>query len=74
MRFKKRTLYIPATASMDMSKKHKQLEKEKTCTGCDKMFPEHELTLCRARKNMETICLCPGCFIESPYYYSEWGA
>ncbi len=45
-----------------------------SCTDCDKLFPEHELTLCRARKNMETICLCPGCFIESPYYYSEWGA
>ncbi len=45
-----------------------------SCTDCDMMFPEHELTLCRARKNMETICLCPGCFIESPYYYSEWGA
>ena len=42
-----------------------------SCTGCDKMFPEYELTLCRVRKNMETICLCPQCFAESPYgvYY-----
>lgn len=31
MSFKNRTLYIPAPASMDMSKKHKKLLKEKTC-------------------------------------------
>ena len=31
MSFKNRTLYIPATPSMDMSKKHKKLLKEKTC-------------------------------------------
>jgi hypothetical protein len=38
-----------------------------SCTGCGDLFPEHELTLCRARKNMETICLCPECFLASPY-------
>lgn len=43
-----------------------------SCTACDNMFPEYEMTLCPKLDN-QTTCLCQQCFIDSPFYYSEWG-